>query len=82
MLWATLDFTQSANAPLSAWEVRRSSVSIDEKNFLTIEATYTPVNKVLSLLAGFGAIGEEINVFSTTVCANIFLRSFAFWRLR
>ena len=61
-----LDFTQRANAPLSACEIGHWIVSVDEESFLTIEATYTPVNKVLSLLAGFTSSTEEINVFSTT----------------
>jgi hypothetical protein len=65
-LLGTLDFVQSAVAPLSASTIQRTIVPVDDENALILEASYTSVNKVLSIIAGYRSINDETYAFSTT----------------
>jgi hypothetical protein len=62
----TFDFVQSGTAPLSNHDVHRVTVPIDDKSWIAVEASYTPANKVLSIISAYRTKQDEVHVFSTT----------------
>lgn len=73
-----LDFKPRGTDALSSYEIQRTPVMFDDVGSLIVEASYTPVNRVLSIITGYRIGNDETHVFSTVTESEFLPASFGF----
>lgn len=73
-----LNFKPRGTDALSSYEIQRTPVAFDDVGSLIVEASYTPANRVLSIITGHQIGNDEAHVFSTVTESEFVPASFCF----